>query len=89
MIIFRYLDWNRTKKFGPYMKCLLLLILPIPIVLWTIAGLIGNSITGLLVGFGWPFMETFRVISKEGVPIRMRVKRCFTVISCHVLPTCG
>ncbi|PSR88012.1 hypothetical protein CEY00_Acc31042 [Actinidia chinensis var. chinensis] len=68
----------RTKKFGPYMKCLLLLILPIPIVLWTIAGLIGSSITGLLVGFGWPFMETFRVISKEGVPICMRVKRCFT-----------
>ncbi|PSS30780.1 hypothetical protein CEY00_Acc06065 [Actinidia chinensis var. chinensis] len=68
----------RTKKFGPYMKCLLILILPIPIVLWTISGLIGSLITGVLVGFGWPFMETFRVISKEGVPIRMRVKRCFT-----------
>ncbi|GMP28182.1 hypothetical protein CsSME_00003834 [Camellia sinensis var. sinensis] len=68
----------RTKKFGPYMKCLLLLIFPIPLGLWTGLGLIGSTTMGLVVGFGWPFMETFRAISKEGVPIRIRIKKCFT-----------
>ncbi|XAR73937.1 hypothetical protein NMG60_11008074 [Bertholletia excelsa] len=68
----------RTKKFGPYMKCLLILILPVPILLWIAAGLIGSSLTGLVVGFGWPFVETFRVISKEGVPICTRMKKSLT-----------
>ncbi|GMP28181.1 hypothetical protein CsSME_00003834 [Camellia sinensis var. sinensis] len=46
--------------------------------LWTGLGLIGSTTMGLVVGFGWPFMETFRAISKEGVPIRIRIKKCFT-----------
>ncbi|KAL6961609.1 hypothetical protein U1Q18_039383 [Sarracenia purpurea var. burkii] len=68
----------RTKKFGPCMKCLLILVHPIPIALCTIAGLVGSSIMGLVVGFGWPFMETFRAISTEGISVRVRVKKCFT-----------
>ncbi|XP_022158225.1 uncharacterized membrane protein At3g27390-like isoform X3 [Momordica charantia] len=33
---------------------------------------------GIGYGFVWPFMETFRAISREGVPIYMRLIRCFT-----------
>ncbi|KAF9603478.1 hypothetical protein IFM89_036751 [Coptis chinensis] len=56
----------KSKKFGPCMKCLLILTLPIPIVLWTIVGVVGSVIMGIFYAFIWPVMETFRAISKEG-----------------------
>ncbi|KAM7510270.1 hypothetical protein LguiB_009145 [Lonicera macranthoides] len=68
----------RTKKFGPYMKCLLSLLTPIPIALWTIVGVVGSAIMGIGYGYIWPVMETFRAISKEGIPIHMRLIKCFT-----------
>ncbi|KAJ4714982.1 Steroid nuclear receptor ligand-binding [Melia azedarach] len=67
----------RTKKFGPYMKCLRVLVVPIPIALWTVLGLVGSVIMGIGYGFVWPVMETFRAISKEGVPIHKKLIRCF------------
>lgn len=70
---------NRTKKFGPYMKCLLILLVPIPIALWTAIGVAGSAIMGAGYGFVWPVMETFKAISKEG-PILMKLIRCLTVM---------
>ncbi|EEF40053.1 uncharacterized membrane protein At3g27390 [Ricinus communis] len=67
----------KTKKFGPYMKCLLILLVPVPIVLWTVIGVAGSAIMGAGYGFIWPVMETFRAISMEG-PINMKLIRCFT-----------
>ncbi|XP_057981814.1 uncharacterized membrane protein At3g27390-like [Malania oleifera] len=68
----------RTKKFGPYMKCLLILIAPMPIALWTVVGVAGSAIMGVGYGFVWPVMETFRAISREGIPIHKRLIGCFT-----------
>ncbi|XP_059647738.1 uncharacterized membrane protein At3g27390-like isoform X2 [Cornus florida] len=68
----------RTKKFGPYMKCLLILTVPIPIALWTIVGVVGSVIMGVGYGFVWPVMETFKAISKEGVSFPMKLIKCFT-----------
>ncbi|KAF8405104.1 hypothetical protein HHK36_010002 [Tetracentron sinense] len=69
---------TRTEKFGPYMKCLLILTAPIPIALWMVVGVAGSAIMGIGYAFIWPVMETFRAISKEGVPIPMKFVRCFT-----------
>ncbi|XP_022158228.1 uncharacterized membrane protein At3g27390-like isoform X2 [Momordica charantia] len=33
---------------------------------------------GIGYGFVWPVMETLRAISREGIPIHMRLIRCFT-----------
>ncbi|KAF8410598.1 hypothetical protein HHK36_003130 [Tetracentron sinense] len=68
----------RTKKFGPYMKCFLILSVPIPIALWTVVGVVGSVIMGVGYAFVWPVMETFRAISKEGVSISTKLFRCFT-----------
>ncbi|KAJ9170777.1 hypothetical protein P3X46_018857 [Hevea brasiliensis] len=67
----------KTKKFGPCMKCLLILLVPIPIALWTVIGVAGSAIMGAGYGFVWPVMETFRAISKKG-PIHMKLIRCLT-----------
>ncbi|KAK3011722.1 hypothetical protein RJ639_012285 [Escallonia herrerae] len=68
----------RTKKFGPYMKCLLIILSPIPIALWTAVGVVGSAFMGIGYGFVWPVMETFRAISLEDVPVYMRLIRCLT-----------
>ncbi|KAL9378424.1 hypothetical protein Peur_029759 [Populus x canadensis] len=67
----------KSKRFGPYMKCLLILLVPLPIALWTVVGVVGSAIMGAMYGFIWPVMETFRAISKEG-SICMKLIRCFT-----------
>ncbi|KAF5187984.1 transmembrane protein [Thalictrum thalictroides] len=66
----------KSKKFGPFMKCLLILFLPIPIVLWTIVGIVGCVIMGLFYAFIWPVIETFRAISKDGHANKL--VRCIT-----------
>ena len=68
------------------MKCLVILIVPIPIALWTVVGVAGSAIMGIGYGFVWPVLETFRAISKEGVPIHMKLIRCFTVMFHSVWP---
>lgn len=60
------------------MKCLLILLVPLPIALWTVVGVVGSAIMGAMYGFIWPVMETFRAISKEG-SICMKLIRCFNV----------
>ncbi|THG16380.1 hypothetical protein TEA_019175 [Camellia sinensis var. sinensis] len=57
---------NRTKKLGPWMKCLLIPTVPIPIALWTVVRVVGSVIMGIGYGFVWPVLETFRAISNEG-----------------------
>ncbi|KAK3223152.1 hypothetical protein Dsin_010177 [Dipteronia sinensis] len=68
----------RTKKFGPILKCLLILLVPVQTALYVVVGTIGSVVMGLGYGFIWPVMETFRAISKEGVPWYLRVVYCFT-----------
>jgi hypothetical protein len=56
----------------------LILLVPLPVALWTAVGVVGSAIMGAMYGFIWPVMETFRAISKEG-SICMKLIRCFTV----------
>ncbi|KAL5752820.1 hypothetical protein ACOSP7_023010 [Xanthoceras sorbifolium] len=68
----------RSKKFGPNMKCLLILLVPVQTMLYIGVGVFGSMIMGIGYGFVWPVMETFRAISKEGVPFCEKVENCFT-----------
>ncbi|TXG59528.1 hypothetical protein EZV62_014101 [Acer yangbiense] len=68
----------RTKKFGPYMKCLLILLVPVQTMLYIVVGSFASMVMGVGYGFIWPVMETFRAFSKEGVPFCTRVENCFT-----------
>lgn len=68
----------RTNKFGVYMKILLISVVPIPIAIWTIVGVVGSAIMGIGYGFVWPVMETFRAISKKDMPLHMRLIKCLT-----------
>ncbi|KAK6946176.1 hypothetical protein RJ641_013720 [Dillenia turbinata] len=68
----------RTKKFGPCMKGLLILTVPIQIALWTVIGVVGSVVMGIGYGFVWPVMETFRAVSKEGDSFGTKLFKCFT-----------
>ncbi|XP_010680981.2 uncharacterized membrane protein At3g27390 isoform X1 [Beta vulgaris subsp. vulgaris] len=68
----------KTRKFGPYMKCLLILLVPIPIAIWTVVGVTGSAIMGIGYGYVWPVMETFKAVSKEGESIGIKLIRVFT-----------
>ncbi|CAO2828265.1 unnamed protein product [Amaranthus hypochondriacus] len=67
----------KTKKFGPYMKCLLILLVPIPIAIWTVVGVVGSAIMGIGYGYVWPVMETFKAISTEQESLAIKLFRVF------------
>ncbi|XP_074285841.1 putative membrane protein At3g27390 [Silene latifolia] len=68
----------RTKKFGPFMKCLLVILSPIPILAWTVVGVLGTVTMAVYYAVVWPVMETFKAISREGSSPPIRLLRCFT-----------
>lgn len=68
----------RTKKFGPYMKCLFILLSPLPIAIWTVVGVVGSVIMAIGYAFIWPVMETFKAISKEDLSLSQKLLKCFT-----------
>ncbi|CAL9049030.1 unnamed protein product [Musa banksii] len=65
----------RTKKFGSLFKVLILLLMPVPILLWPFASMIGTILTGLGFGIALPLMATFEAV-RERVPNKF--SRCFT-----------
>ncbi|KAJ0967675.1 hypothetical protein J5N97_024592 [Dioscorea zingiberensis] len=56
----------KTKKFGDLLKLIIMLLMPIPIVLWPIASFIGTVLTGLGFGIALPLIATFEPV-REGV----------------------
>lgn len=61
------------------MKCLLILLVPLPIALWAAVGVIGSVVMGIWYGFVWPITETFNAVSKEAVSVRVKIFQCVTV----------
>ncbi|KAH9608404.1 hypothetical protein KSS87_011297 [Heliosperma pusillum] len=68
----------RTEKFGPCMKCLLVLLSPIPILAWTVVGVVGTVVMAVFYAVAWPVMETFKAISKEDSPTTVKLLSCIT-----------
>ncbi|ONK60109.1 uncharacterized protein A4U43_C08F14420 [Asparagus officinalis] len=57
---------SRTKRFGVVLKALILLLFPLPVLLWLPLATIGSVLTGLTFGIGLPLMATFAPV-REGV----------------------
>lgn len=68
----------KTQRFGPFMKCLLILLSPIPIALWTVVGVVGSVIMAIFYAYVWPVMETFKAVSKEGLSVPAKMLKCLT-----------
>ncbi|KAI3922300.1 hypothetical protein MKX01_005989 [Papaver californicum] len=59
---------SNSKKFGPHMKCLMIITLPSPDPhsLMTIIGVVGSVTMGIGYAFIWPMMEAFKATNKPG-----------------------
>ncbi|KAH9607389.1 hypothetical protein KSS87_013363 [Heliosperma pusillum] len=68
----------RTKKFGPFMKCLLIILVPVEVALWTAIGLAVSAVMGFLYGHVCPFLDSFKSISIRGIPFGMKLLRALT-----------
>lgn len=56
--------FDRTKKLGVVMKIFLLLLLPIPMLLWPILAAVGSILVGLGYGIGQPLVGTFEAVGE-------------------------
>ncbi|RZR80856.1 hypothetical protein BHM03_00006960 [Ensete ventricosum] len=66
---------GRTKRFGSLLRVLILLLMPIPILLWPLSALIGTILAGLGFAIALPLMATFEAV-REDVPNKL--SECFT-----------
>eukprot|EP00250_Pteridium_aquilinum_P004085 c14322_g1_i2 orf=270-2129(-) len=64
-VIVMYYSVARTKKLGPVLRVVLLLILPVPFFLVLVFGIAGSVLTGLGYGFFTPLVATFEAV-REG-----------------------
>lgn len=69
--------YGRTKRFGELLKVIILVLFPVPMVLWLPAATIGSVLTGLVFGIALPLMATF-VAVREGVSNKL--VRCLKVL---------
>ncbi|GAV68432.1 hypothetical protein CFOL_v3_11935 [Cephalotus follicularis] len=55
----------RTKKLGLLLKIVVLILLPLPLVLWPIIGIVGSLIGGVGYGFFTPLLATFEAVGED------------------------
>ncbi|XP_044494303.1 uncharacterized membrane protein At3g27390 [Mangifera indica] len=55
----------RTKRLGPVLKIVVLIVLPLPLILWPIIGIIGSLLGGISYGFFTPLFATFEVAGEN------------------------
>ncbi|KAL9241363.1 hypothetical protein vseg_015483 [Gypsophila vaccaria] len=68
----------RTSKYGPFMKCLLIILVPLEVVVWTVVGLAATAIMGFIYGHVCPFLDSFRPISQPGLPFTLKLLKALT-----------
>lgn len=64
----------RTKRLGPVLKIVALLVLPVPLILWPIVGIVGSLLGGIGYGFFAPLIATFEAV---GVDVTDKCYHCF------------
>ncbi|XP_022140357.1 uncharacterized membrane protein At3g27390 [Momordica charantia] len=64
----------RTKRLGPVLKTVVLVLLPLPLMIWPIAGVIGSLLGGIGYGFFVPLLATFEAV---GGGITGKLYHCF------------
>lgn len=74
-VIGMYYSITRSKKLGPVLKVVLLIILPVPFFLLLVFGIAGSVLVGLGYGFFTPLVATFEAV-REGR--QNKFVHCFT-----------
>lgn len=70
----------RTRRIGLVLKIVVLLLLPLPLVVWPVIGIIGSVLGGIGYGFFNPLMATFEAV---GESVKDKFYHCF-LVSCHI-----
>ncbi|KAK9713071.1 hypothetical protein RND81_06G001100 [Saponaria officinalis] len=60
------------------MKCLLIILVPIEVVVWTLAGLAISVFMGFVYGHICPFLDSFKPISEKGLPFGIKLLKALT-----------
>ncbi|XP_059661295.1 uncharacterized membrane protein At3g27390 [Cornus florida] len=55
----------KTKRLGLVLKILVLVLLPVPLVLWPIIGIVGSLLGGIAYGFFAPLLATFEAVGQN------------------------
>lgn len=55
----------KTKRLGLVLKILVLILLPVPLVLWPVVGIVGSLLGGIGYGFFSPIIVTFEVVGES------------------------
>lgn len=76
---------SRTKRLGPVLKIVALLVLPVPLILWPIVGIVGSLLGGIGYGFFAPLIATFEAV---GVDVTDKCHHCFAVSFCFCFWLC-
>ncbi|KAF2284745.1 hypothetical protein GH714_029820 [Hevea brasiliensis] len=67
----------RTKRLGLVLKFVVLLLLPLPLVLWPVVGIAASFLGGIGYGFFAPLLATFEAVGEN---VRDKFYHCFVVI---------
>ena len=68
---------SRAKRLGPVLKLVLCIsVLPVPLILWPVVGIVGSIIGGAAYGFFSPIFATFDAV---GVGKTRKLYHCFYV----------
>ncbi|GMG98766.1 hypothetical protein Nepgr_000606 [Nepenthes gracilis] len=63
--IWTYYCMVNTKRFGMALKILILLLLPVPLILWPIVGIAGSILGGIGYGYFAPLIATFEAVGEN------------------------
>lgn len=66
----------RTKRLGLVLKTFLLVMLPLPLILWPILGILGSLVVAIGYGFFAPLIATFEAVGEGFVD---KLYHCFSV----------
>lgn len=86
LLFFFFWDYDsRTKRLGPVLKIVALSVLPVPLILWPIVGIVGSLLGGIGYGFFAPLIATFEAV---GVDVTDKCYHCFAVSFCFCFWLC-
>ncbi|KAJ6842628.1 putative membrane protein-like [Iris pallida] len=84
-----YYSIARTKQFGPCLKLVICIALPVLLVLWPLLGILGSVVAGVGYGFFAPLLSTFEAVGEGKTDEFIHcfvdgtwstIKGCFTVV---------
>ncbi|KAM7262942.1 hypothetical protein ACFE04_000625 [Oxalis oulophora] len=55
----------RTKRIGLVLKIVVLLLLPVPLIIWPVIGIVGSLLGGIGYGFFAPLLATFEAVGEN------------------------